>query len=163
MKLCPSCSNLSPPEAARCECGFEFSASETKESRTGPERTATSDPKRATSSDGTGQRTVFALLSIYMIATFLWRMFVPGGEYPMRPAWLITVSVDLLLVGILIRLKANLSAQKKPGKRMSTGGTVLFWIALSAGLGVLAIRLHGDASWWTGHFSQEKLTPYLKR
>ena len=98
-----------------------------------------------------------------MIATFLWRTFVPGGEYPRRPTWLIAIAIDLLCVGILIRLKAQLSAEKKPGKRISTGGTVLFWIALIAGLGVLAIRLHGDDSWWTGHFFQEKLSPYPNR
>jgi len=28
-----------------------------------------------------------------------------------------------------------------------------------AGLGVLAIRLHGDASWWTGHFFEGELRP----
>jgi len=122
-----------------------------------------SDPKTTTSSGATGQRTVFSLLSIYMIATFLWRTFVPGGEYPMRPAWTITIAIDFLLVGILIRLRAKLSAEEKRGKRSSTGGTLLFWLALIAGLGVLAIRLHGDASWWTGHFFQEKLSPYPKR
>lgn len=121
------------------------------------------DPKTTTSSEATGQGTVFSLLSIYLIATFLWRIFVPGGEYPMRPAWTITIAIDLLLVGILIRLKAKLSAATKPGKRISTGGTLLFWIALIAGLGVLAIRLHGDASWWTGHFFQEKMSPYPNR
>jgi hypothetical protein len=30
-------------------------------------------------------------------------------------------------------------------------GEVLFWIALMAGLGLFAIRLNGNASWWTGH------------
>ena len=40
-----------------------------------------------------------------------------------------------------------------------TKGNVLFWMALVAGLGVLAIRLHGDASWWTGHFFEEELRP----
>lgn len=163
MKLCPSCSNLIPTEATRCECGFAFSELQTKRPLAGSERTSTSDPKTATSRDTTRQGTVFSLLSIYMIGTFLWRTFVPGGEYPRRPAWLITIAIDLLLVGILIRLKAQLSAAKKPGKRSSAGGTVLFWIALIAGLGVLAIRLHGDDSWWTGHFFQEKLSPYPNR
>ena len=118
-----------------------------------------SDPQTPTSSDATGKQTVFWLLSIYMIGTFLWRAFVPGGEWPRPPTRFITIAIDLLSVGILIRLKAQLSAEKKPGKRISTAGNVLFWIALLAGLGVLAIRLHDDASWATGHWIQEKIRP----
>ena len=94
-----------------------------------------------------------------MIGTFLWRAFVPGGEWPRPPTRFITIAIDLLSVGILIRLKVQLSGKKKPGKRISTGGIVLFWIALLAGLGVLAIRLHDDASWATGHWIQEKIRP----
>jgi hypothetical protein len=75
----------------------------------------------------------------------------------------VTIAIDLLCVGILIGLKVKPSAAKKPDKRLSTGVIVMFWIALLAGLGVLAIRLHGDASWATGHFFQERLTPYPKR
>ena len=129
----------------RCECGFAFSAPQTK--------------KPLTASDAPRKQTVFWLLSIYMICTFLWRAFVPGGEWPRPPTRFITIAIDLLSVGILIRLKAQLSAEKKPGKRISTGGKVLFWIALLAGLGVLAIRLHDDASWATGHWIQEKIRP----
>ena len=29
----------------------------------------------------------------------------------------------------------------------------LFVIALIAGIGLFAIRLHSDASWWTGHWN----------
>jgi len=163
MKFCPGCSNLIPTEARRCECGFAFSELQTKKSPAGPERTSTSDRQTPTSSDATRKQTVFWLLSIYTICTFLWRAFIPGGEYPRAPTRFITIAIDLLCVGILIRLMVQLSAKKKPGKRISTGGIVLFGIALMAGLGVLAIRLHGDDSWATGHFSQEKLSPYPKR
>lgn len=113
-----------------------------------------SKPKATTSSDGSGKRTIFRLLSIYMMATFLWRAFVPGGEWPRPPTRFITIAIDLLCVGVLIRLKAQLSAESKPGKRISMGSIVLFWIALLAGLGVLAIRLDDDASWATGHLFQ---------
>ena len=122
-----------------------------------------SDPQAPTSSDATGKQTVFWLLSIYMICTFLWRAFIPGGEYPRAPTRFITIAIDLLCVGILIGLKVQLSAKKKPGKRISTAGIVLFWIALLAGLGVLAIRLHDDASWATGHWIQEKIRPLRYR
>lgn len=154
MKLCPSCSNLIPADAGRCECGFAFSQPQTKMPPAGSERTSRSDPQTLTSSDATRQRTVFWLLSIYMIGTFIWRAFVPGGEWPRPPTRFITIAIDLLSVGILIWLMAQLSAEKKTGKRISTGGIVVFCIALLAGLGVLAIRLHGDASWATGHLFQ---------
>ena len=122
-----------------------------------------SDPQAPTSSDAPRKQALFWLLSIYMICTFLWRAFIPGGEYPRAPTRFLTIAIDLLCVGILIRLKVKFSARKKPDKRLSTGGIVMFWIALMAGLGVLAIRLHGDDSWATGHFFEERLSPYPKR
>jgi hypothetical protein len=118
-----------------------------------------SKPTATPSSEGSGKRILFWLLALYIIGTFLWRAFVPGGEWPRPPTRFITIAIDLLSVGILIRLKAQLSAEKRPGKRISTGSIVLFWIALLAGLGVLAIRLHDDASWATGHWIQEKIRP----
>ncbi len=48
------------------------------------------------------------------------------------------IAFDILAVVGLIGLKAQIP---KP----------LFWIALLAGLALFAIRLTGDASWWTGH------------
>lgn len=163
MKLCPGCSNLIPTEAMRCECGFAFSELQTKRPPAGSGRASKSDPQTPTSSDATSTQTVFWLLSICMICTFLWRAFVPGGEYPRAPTRFITIAIDLLCVGILIRLKVQFPAMKKSDKRISTGNIVLFWIALMAGLGVLAIRLHGDDSWATGHFFEERVSPYPKR
>jgi hypothetical protein len=113
-----------------------------------------SDASKSTSGEGNGKRTVFWLLSLYLIATFLWRACVPGGEWPRPPTRFITMTIDLLCVVSLILLKVQLSAEGRPGKRISTGGVVMFWIALLSGLGVLAIRLHDDASWATGHLHQ---------
>jgi hypothetical protein len=50
----------------------------------------------------------------------------------------VEIALDILVVVGLIAIKAQLP---KP----------LFWVALVAGVGMLAIRLNGDASWWTGH------------
>jgi hypothetical protein len=33
----------------------------------------------------------------------------------------------------------------------------LFWCAIVAGIGLFAIRLTGDAAWWTGHLSYSLL------
>jgi hypothetical protein len=35
----------------------------------------------------------------------------------------------------------------------TSGPKALFWAALIAGIGLFAIRLNGDASWSTGHWS----------
>jgi len=107
----------------------------------------------------TRKRAVFQLLSIFMIGNFLWRAFKPGYEWPMRFEQVITIVFDLLCLGSLIGLKIQISRAMRSSQSTWTKGNVLFWIALVAGLGVLAIRLHGDASWWTGHFFEGELRP----
>ncbi|MGZ5912705.1 MAG: hypothetical protein ACXWLB_22730, partial [Reyranella sp.] len=58
--------------------------------------------------------------------------------YPGRSATYLEFGLDILVVAGLIGIANQLP---KP----------LFWVALVAGLGMLLIRLNGDASWWTGH------------
>lgn len=77
-------------------------------------------------------------LVVYLIGSFLWRVLTPAHEYPGRPVTYVEIALDVLVVVGLIAIKAQLP---KP----------LFWVALVAGVGMLAIRLNGDASWWTGH------------
>ena len=84
--------------------------------------------------------TIFILVAIYLIGSFVWRVLVPAHEYPMRTEQVLTMLLDLgLLVG-LFGLKS-----RAPSMQM------LFWIGLMAGVGLFAIRLNSDASWWTGH------------
>jgi hypothetical protein len=97
-----------------------------------------SDQQAAAAGLSTRNRTLSFVLSCYLIATFLWRAFTPAHEYPMRSVQVMEIALDLLAVVGLIGLKANVP---KP----------LFWVALIAGLALFAIRLNGDASWWTGH------------
>jgi hypothetical protein len=80
------------------------------------------------------------LLSALLIGNFLWRAFTDGHEYPMRPEQLLEIGIDTLMVVGLFGVKSKIPAP-------------LFWIALVAGIGLFAIRLHGDASWWTGHWN----------
>ena len=94
-------------------------------------------------------RTLFRLLSILLIVTFLWRAFTPSHEYPMRPAQLMSMGFDLLsLVGVIYCWFAL-----PPEFRANTGSRVLCVAAVVAGIGLFAIRLHSDASCWTGHFN----------
>jgi len=82
----------------------------------------------------------FMLVALLLIGTFLWRVLVPASAYPMRSVQVLTMVFDLALIAGLVGMKSR--APKLKG---------LFWVALGAGLGLFAIRLNGDASWWTGH------------
>jgi len=95
----------------------------------------------ATVSDSSRAPALFFMLSIYLIAMFLWRVLTPAHEYPMRAEQVLTMGLDLLgLIG-LFAFKS----------KISKGMMVLFWLAVAAGVGLFAIRLTGDAAWWTGH------------
>jgi hypothetical protein len=83
---------------------------------------------------------IFLILSAYLICTFLWRVLTKAHEMPLRAEQMMTIGLDILAVIGLIGLKTQLAKAK-----------VLFWIALIAGLGLFAIRLNGDTSWWSGH------------
>lgn len=50
-------------------------------------------------------------------------------------------------MGFDLALIAGLVGMRPRAPRLK----VLFWVALAAGNGLFAIRLNGDASWWTGH------------
>ena len=77
-------------------------------------------------------------LACYLIAMLLWRAFTVAHEYPMRTEQVVTMAIDGLAIAALIGLRASLPKW-------------LFGIALLCGLALFAIRLNGDASWWTGH------------
>ena len=81
---------------------------------------------------------VSLLLPCLLIGHFLWNVLTPAHEYPMRSDQMLTMALDFLGLLGLIELKSSIP---KP----------LFWIALVAGIGLFALRLNGDAGWWTGH------------
>jgi hypothetical protein len=74
----------------------------------------------------------------YLIGSFLWRLLVPAHEYPGRSAQILDIGLDILVVVGLIAMRTKVPK-------------ALFWVALAAGVGLFAIRLNSDASWWTGH------------
>jgi hypothetical protein len=77
-------------------------------------------------------------LAVYLIGSFLWRVFIPAHEYLMSTALYLGMAVDLLAIVGLVGIRAAVPK-------------ALFWIALIAGLGLFAIRLASTDSWWTGH------------
>jgi hypothetical protein len=80
------------------------------------------------------------LLCLILIGTFLWRLFVPAHELPLRSGQVLDMGVDALLIVGLIGVRASLP---KP----------LFVIALIAGLALFGIRLTSNYAWWSGHYS----------
>ena len=84
------------------------------------------------------------VMALILIGSFLWRTLVAAHEYPMRSEQVMTMLIDLgLLVGLI-------GMRERVPK-------ALFWCAIVAGIGLFAIRLTGDAAWWTGHLSYSLL------
>lgn len=94
--------------------------------------------KSATPAQNGHSRFLFVALACYLIATFLYRTLTPAHEYAMRTEQVMTIGLDILAVVGLASLHAY-------------GSKALYWAGLFAGVGLLLIRLHSDASWWTGH------------
>ena len=85
-------------------------------------------------------RIIGYVLSLTLIATFLWRALATAHEYPSRSAQMLEIFLDVLCVVGMFGVRSKIPAP-------------LFWAGLVCGVLVLAIRLNGDASWWTGHLT----------
>jgi len=94
--------------------------------------------QQARTSGTTHNAVVSLLLPGLLIGHFLWNVLTPAHEYQMRSEQMLTMGLDFLGLLGLIGLRTSIP---KP----------LFWFALLAGIGLLALRLNGDAGWWTGH------------
>jgi len=91
------------------------------------------------SNESAFNRMVPWLLCGLLISSFLWRTLTAAHEYPGQSAQILEMVVDAACLIGLIGVRAKLPAW-------------LFSVALIAGIGLFAIRLHSDASWWTGHW-----------
>ncbi len=85
-------------------------------------------------------RVIGYVLPLMLIATFLWRALTTAHEYPSRASQTMEIFIDVLCVVGMFGVKSRIPAP-------------LFWAGLVCGVLVLAIRLNGDASWWTGHLT----------
>ncbi|MBV9953951.1 MAG: hypothetical protein JOZ70_01760 [Pseudolabrys sp.] len=83
---------------------------------------------------------IFYVICVMLVGSFLYRVLVTANEYPSRTAQVLEMAVDAALIAGLVGLRR-------------IGPMPLFVIALIAGIGLFAIRLHSDASWWTGHWN----------
>jgi phosphate/sulfate permease len=101
--------------------------------------------QRAAPSAGAKQKSLlFFALTGLLIASFLWNVFTTAHEYPIRNEQVLTMALN---AGMVIGLFGIRNSGPKP----------LWWIALVAGIGLFAIRLTGDAAWWTGHLTYSLL------
>lgn len=82
---------------------------------------------------------MFYLISVLLIGNFLWRMIATANEYPPRSVQILEMVIDAAMVAGLIGIRKS-------------GPPLLFVVALIAGIGLFGIRMHSDASWWTGHW-----------
>jgi hypothetical protein len=82
---------------------------------------------------------LFYVISVMLIGNLLYRLFVTANEYPPRSAQILGMVIDAAMIVALAGSGRT--------------GNPLYWIAIIAGIGLFAIRLHGDASWWTGHWN----------
>jgi hypothetical protein len=82
----------------------------------------------------------FVLLS-YAVGSLCWRVFTPASEWESSLARITTVGLDVLVIAGLIGIRRHVPK-------------ALFWIALVAGLGLLAIRVT-ETGWRTGHLTYE--------
>jgi hypothetical protein len=82
---------------------------------------------------------LFYLICILLIGNFLWRMVVTADEYPPRSVQILGMVIDAGMVAGLVGIRKS-------------GPQALFIAALICGIGLFAIRMHSDASWWTGHW-----------
>jgi chromate transport protein ChrA len=98
------------------------------------------DAQAATEKNAKHLRLLGWLLSATLIFNFLWRVFTTANEYPPRATQVMEMTLDVLMFIGLFAVRTKIPMP-------------VFVIALIAGIGLFGIRLHSDASWWTGHWN----------
>jgi hypothetical protein len=73
-----------------------------------------------------------------LIGLFTYRLTVPAHEGALMNELILTMVFDAAMVVGLVAMRKRLAAP-------------IFWTALVAGVGLFAIRLTSESSWWTGH------------
>jgi len=97
-------------------------------------------------------------LAFYLVLIFLWRLLSTANEYDSVGMVWLSIGFDVLcLVGLVAaRIQVTQAVDSQP---LPPSGHVMFFLAFVAGIGLLALRLNGDASWWTGHLNYDCCPP----
>jgi hypothetical protein len=103
-------------------------------------------------------QTLMFCLAFYLVLIFLWRLLSTANEYDSVEMVWFSIGFDVLCLVALVatRIQATRRVQSQP---LLPVGHVMFFVALVAGIGLLTIRLTGDASWWTGHLNYDCCPP----
>ena len=96
---------------------------------------------------------IYLALTGIMIARLLWRVFVPGGGWPLSPVHYMSMAFDLATLSGLLVLKSRLEHALASHDQRKQWLKLLFWPGVVAGAGLLLIRLTSKAAWWTGHLT----------
>lgn len=138
MKRCPNCGAEMPEEVLHCECGYMFPRFE-QSPQPAPTRRAAPIPDR---SPPTRDRVLFVLVALYLVITFVRRLF-PTAEIP-RPSYaLVRVAIDLALAIGLIGLGLRVLKTVPRGTPGRGKWLFLFVAGLVSVLGIFIIQITG--------------------
>lgn len=87
---------------------------------------------------------LFYLISLVLIAYFLWCAFVPAHSWPSPSVAYMQMLFDAGMIVGLVGSRVNRNFD-------SVGSHLLFWVALACGIGLLIIRLTSSPAWYSGH------------
>jgi hypothetical protein len=95
---------------------------------------------------------LFLAVAGYLVLRCLWRLFVPGGGWPVPPWHYLSMASDILLLVVLIVLRSRLAPVLADDPSRRRLADIAAWGGSIAGFLLLAIRFTSEAAWWTGHF-----------
>ena len=93
---------------------------------------------------------LFYLFSTFVVLTFLWRFLVPAHEES-DPDILIYFEIFFEFFTIFALVFLFLHLRSSPQVNSTSLLAVVFWIALAASIGILAMRFSTTGGWYTGH------------
>ncbi len=96
--------------------------------------------------------TIYRIVAVLLIMSFLWRVLVAAHEYPSRTSQILTLVVDAMLLFSLVSLRSQWAKLFDRNDPRRGTGNLFFGLGLTAGIGLFLIRLTSDSAWWTGHF-----------
>jgi hypothetical protein len=94
---------------------------------------------------------IFPVLAGFLTLECLWRLFVPGGPWPVRPWPYIQMGLDVLFLAALIASWRAYPDSAASGPVPVRRGGWLFALGLVSGAMMLLLRLTSEHAWWTGH------------
>ena len=133
-KDCPRCHLVNPPDAQRCDCGYDFVTGRAEHSYLTPGQV-----RRAVLASGGGLGAVGAVLLLYQLVGAAWRHLSGAGTVGTQTSLFLIVALGLavLIVVLYVVLRKRASATL----RYITRGLAGFIRRISGGPGSTGVRL----------------------